>query len=326
MPDPSAAHPPAPSSAPDPALSPAPPRPAHPALPWLAALLVMIMWASSFVVIRAGGADFSPGAMSLLRSASAAVVLLPLALIGRVRMPRSPRLWLGVIGWGVAWFAAYTIVLSAAELLIDAATAAMLVNVAPLIVAVASGLLLGEGLPVRLVAGILVAFGGVALITVATSSKRVSGAGLLLGLLAALLYAGSVLAQKTLLLHVDSTSMTVVGIVAGFLACLPFAPALIGELAEASAASIVTVVYMGVFPTACAFLLWGYALTSTPAGVLSSSSLIVPGITVAMAWIVLGETPPPLAALGGLLCLVGAGSAVAPSVLAALRRPSGPAT
>ncbi|GAA1486272.1 DMT family transporter [Brachybacterium fresconis] len=297
----------------------APTRSSHPVLPWLAALAVMVMWASSFVVIRAAGADLSPGAMSLLRVGSAAIVLVPLVAAGRVRFPRTGRLRAAVIGWGAVWFAAYTLVLNASELFLDAATAAMLVNVAPLIVAVASGLLLGEGLSVRLISGVLVAFGGIALITAATSTGHVAAAGLVLGLLAAVLYAGSVLAQKPLLAHIDSTSMTVIGIGAGFLACLPFAPRLAGEVADAPASSLLAVVYTGVFPTALAFLLWGYALTRTPAGVLTSSSLLVPAISLVLAWLLLGETPPLLAAAGGLLCLTGAGFAILPNVLAAVR-------
>lgn len=145
------------------------------------------------------------------------------------------------------------------------------------------------------------------------------GPGLVLGLLAAVLYAGSVLGQKPLLAHIDSTSMTVVGMTAGMLACLPFAPQLVAELGRAPASAIAAVVYMGVLPTAAAFLLWGYALTHTPAGVLTSSSLIVPAITVVLAWTILGEVPPPLAALGGVLCLTGAAIAILPAMLASLR-------
>lgn len=288
-------------------------------LAWLAAAAVMLMWASSFVVIRAAGTHLSPGGLSLLRIGAAAGAALPLVALGRVRLPRSPRVLVGVGLWGVTWFAAYTIVLNAAELSLDAATASMLVNIAPLIVAVASGLLLGEGISARLLAGVAVAFSGVVLITVATSSGHVSAHGLVLGLLAALLYAGSVLAQKPLLAHVDSTSMTVLGILVGLLACLPFAPRMLAEAAAAPRASLAAVVYMGVFPTTVAFLLWGYALARTPAGVLTSSSLVVPAITLALAWLLLGETPPLLAAVGGLLCLTGAAFAVAPSVIAALR-------
>lgn len=297
--------------------------PSHPLLPWLAALGVIVMWASSFIVIRAGGAHFSPGPMALLRAGSAALTLAPLALTGRIRLPRSGRVLAGVLAWGVAWFAAYMVVLNTAERSIDAATAAMLVNIAPLIVAVVSGLLFGEGLGPRLIAGITVAFGGIVLITVATSSGHVSAVGVLLGFVAALLYAGCVLLQKPLLAHVDSLSMTTVGIAAGAVACLPFAPGLLGELSAAPAASIASMLYLGVVSTALAYLLWGYALTHTPAGVLSSSALVIPAITVLMAWLILGEVPPPLAALGGALCLAGAAFAVGPSVLASLRRATG---
>ncbi|WP_244195268.1 EamA family transporter [Brevibacterium iodinum] len=56
-------------------------------LPWIAALLTMTFWASSFVVIRDAGEFFSPGPMALLRGASAAVVLSVWMLF---RRPDSP--------------------------------------------------------------------------------------------------------------------------------------------------------------------------------------------------------------------------------------------
>ena len=124
---------------------------------------------------------------------------------------------------------------------------------------------------------------------------------------------------RLLLAHVDSTSMTVVGVTAGALACLPFAPALVREMSAAPPGTVLGVVYLGVFPTALAFLLWGFALTHTGAGLLSSSSLLVPALTLVLSWLLLGEVPPLLAALGGALCLAGAGFAIAPAVLSSLR-------
>ena len=123
----------------------APAAPSRPALPWLAAAAVMLLWASSFIVIRFSGAHLSPGAMTLLRMVTAAAVMLPLVLTGRVRTPRSGRMWAGVLAWGVTWFCVYSVVLNASELFLDPATAAMLVNLAPLIVAVAAGGLVGAG-------------------------------------------------------------------------------------------------------------------------------------------------------------------------------------
>jgi drug/metabolite transporter (DMT)-like permease len=38
---------------------------------------------------------------------------------------------------------------------------------------------------------------------------------------------------------------------------------------------------------------------------LSVTTYLVPPLTVVMAWVLLGEVPPPVAYVGGLLCLVG---------------------
>jgi drug/metabolite transporter (DMT)-like permease len=62
---------------------------------------------------------------------------------------------------------------------------------------------------------------------------------------------------------------------------------------------------MGLFPTALAFVTWSYALAHTSAGRLSSSSYLVPLLTVLMSWLLLAEVPAPLAFVGGALCLAG---------------------
>jgi drug/metabolite transporter (DMT)-like permease len=64
-------------------------------------------------------------------------------------------------------------------------------------------------------------------------------------------------------------------------------------------------VYLGLFPTAVAFLLWAYALAHTTAGRLAASSYLVPALAVLMSWLALDEVPVPAALLGGTLCLLG---------------------
>lgn len=280
------------------------------ALPWAAALITMTLWASSFVVIRGTADHFSPGPMSLLRMATAAVVLTGWVLLNRPRFHRSARTWLIIAAWGVAWFGVYNVALNAAGHHIDAATASMVVNLAPLIVAVAAVALLGEKLRPRLLIGIVVALGGIALITLATFTGHITVLGLLLSLLSAVIYAGCVLTQKRWLSANDSNAVTFAGVMFGTLACAPFAGQLIEEVAVAPLSATASILYLGIFPTAIAFSLWGFSLQRTPAGLLSTSSLIVPAIVVVLAWLILGETPPPLAAFGGALCLAGASFAI----------------
>lgn len=290
-----------------------------PALPWVAALLTMVFWASSFVVIRDAAAHFNPGAMALLRCLAAAAVLSLWMLIRRPRFPSSMRAWLIVALWGVAWFAAYVVVLNVAEHSIDAGTASMIVNVAPLIIAVFAGIVLREGLPWRLLLGILISLGGIGLITAASFTGVITLGGLVLSLVAAVLYAACVLLQKHFLSREDSVTVTWLGILAGTVACLVFTPSLVAEVAAAPIGITLQVVYLGVVPTAIAFNLWGFAIRVLPAGLLSSSSLLVPAIVVLLSWIILAEVPPPLAAAGGVLCLVGAACAIGPQIVSSLR-------
>lgn len=112
----------------------------------LAAGVTVLLWSSAFVVIRAAGEVFSPGSLAFLRLLAGSAVLIAVAAWYRRPMPRGRALAL-VLGYGVLWFALYTVLLNWVEQHLDAGTAALLVNFAPIIVAVFAGLFLGEGFP-----------------------------------------------------------------------------------------------------------------------------------------------------------------------------------
>ncbi len=274
-------------------------------LPLVAAAVTLVLWASAFVGIRAAGDDFSPGALALGRLIVGAAVLGLIVAIRREPLPRVRDLPLVVL-CGLLWFAAYNVALNAAELRVDAGTAAMLVNVGPILIALLAGLLLGEGFPRTLFAGCAVACTGVAAIALATSDGGGAGGwGTALCLLAALGYAGGVVTQKVVLRRVSALQTTFLCCVVAALACSPAAPSLVRELGRADGSTIGWVAYLGAAPTAIAFTTWAYALARTSAGRLSSTTYLVPGLSVLLGWALLGETPPVLALAGGAVCLAG---------------------
>lgn len=270
----------------------------------LATAVVLVLWASAFVAIRWVGDSLSAGSLALARQLVATLVLVAIALVRRPPLPRGRGLVL-VIVYGVLWFAGYTLVLNLASLYLDAGTTAMLVNVAPLIVAVVAGIVLREGFPLPLIVGIGVAFTGVVLIAAGGIGPEGDPVGIALGLLAAVLYASGVLVQKVALRTTEPLSATWVGSLVGALALLPFPPDLIGDLGSAPAPSLAAAVYLGVFPSAIAFLLWAWVLQRGTAGATASATLAVPAIAVLLSWIVLGELPTVLGLVGGALCLAG---------------------
>jgi drug/metabolite transporter (DMT)-like permease len=313
--------------------SPAPTAPATAApsrrdavLLWSAIAVTVLLWASAFVGIRFAADDFGPGALTLGRIVIGSIALTVVRLVltarrhgerpARSRVPRG-RILLLVIVWGVAWFGLYNLALNAAERHVDAGTAALLVNIAPMITAVLAGLLLGEGFPRRLLGGMAVALAGVAVIAFSTSSGQFDVIGVVLGLAAAVLYGGAATLQKRLLGHVDAMTMTWIGCLAATVACLPFAPELLASLQAAPASSIAAVVYLGVFPTAVAFTTWGYVLSRSSAGRTAATTYAVPAVVVLLSWLLLGETPPAAALIGGAIALGGV------AVATLRRRPAG---
>lgn len=270
-----------------------------------AAMVSVVLWASAFVGIRAAGRALSAGPLSLGRLLVGSIALGALVAARRDPLP-PPRDYRGLLVCGLLWFGAYNVLLNAAERLVDAGTAAMLVNIGPVFIALLSGYLLREGFPRRLLLGCAVAFAGTVIIGLATSTRGLqAGFGALLCVAAAAAYSAGTVAEKPLLSRTSALTVTWLACTIGAISCLPFAPQLARELGRGSAASLAWVLYLGIFPTAIGFTFWAYALARTSAGRLGATTYLVPPLAVVMGWLLLGDVPPALALVGGLLCLGG---------------------
>ena len=270
-----------------------------------AGLVTVTAWGSAFVGIRAAGETLSPGALALGRLIVSLAILGTVAAVRRERLPaRRDLLWIAT--FGVLWLGVYSVALNEAERRVDAGTAAMLVNTGPILIAIFAGIFLREGFPPGLFAGCAVAFCGVVVIAFATTQSGArSGLGVVLCIVAAFAYAVAVVVQKPVLARVSAFQVTWIGLAAATIACLPFAPTLATEAANADAGTIAWIVYLGAVPTALGFATWGFALRRTSAGRMGSLTYLAPPIAIVLGWAVLGETPPWLAAAGGALCLAG---------------------
>ena len=273
-----------------------------------AALVTVVLWASAYVGIRAAAVDFSAGSIALGRLL-VGVVALGLLVLTRPWSTPSRRDLLAIAAAGLLWFAGYNVVLNEAERLVDAGTAAMLVAVGPIFIALFAGLFLGEGFPRRLLAGCGVAFSGTVIIGIATSADASASTstptGIVLCLVAAVLYAAGVTFQKPVLRQVSALQITWLACLVGAVACLPFAPTLVDELGTAETVNIAWVVFLGIFPTSIGFTTWAYALARMSAGRAGATTYLIPPTAIVISALLLGEVPPAVAILGGLLCVAG---------------------
>jgi drug/metabolite transporter (DMT)-like permease len=289
-------------------VSPPAPTTSRPWLPLAAVAFTLLTWASAFVAIRHLGGTVPAGSLSLGRLLVAVVVLGGMVVVskGRIRLPARGAWPLIALG-GASWIGVYNLTLNAGEQRIDAGTAALLIQVGPILVALLATVFLGERLTQWVVLGIGVGFAGVVLIGRASSTGDNGDlVGVALTLVAALTFAVGVISQKRLLgSGMTALEMTFWFYVVGTVVCLPWSGELVGVVADASAADLGWIVYLGVVPSALAFTTWAYALSHADAGKFAMTTFLVPFITSLIAWALLDEVPPAMAFVGGALCIAG---------------------
>jgi drug/metabolite transporter (DMT)-like permease len=270
-----------------------------------AAAVTVVLWASAFVAIRSAGGHFTPGALALGRLLVASLALGVVWLFSGGDWPARAA-WPGILGSGLLWFGLYMITLNWGERDVDAGTAAMLVNIGPILIALLGGWLLHEGWPRRLAAGMAVSFGGATVVGISESGGgHASVIGVVLCLVAAVCYAAGVVCQKLPLRHASAVQVTTFGCFAGTVVCLPFAGQFASQLGSAPAGAALNVVYLGLFPTTLGFTTWAYALARTTSGKMGATTYAVPVLVVVMSWLILGQVPRWLTVAGGVLCLAG---------------------
>ena len=286
-------------------------------------LALSALWGASFMFIKIGVRELEPTTLVCVRLGIGALTLLPLVLVrigGRetvrqLRAAGGPLVAIGLVNSAIP-----IVSISWAEKHIDSGLTAVIQASAPLFTALlALRFSHNERVSGVRLAGLLVGFGGVALLVGAQPSGDLLAACAVV--FAALCYAVAALYAARRLVDVSPIVTSVGALAAASLCLVPFAAAQLPSHVP-SLGVTVAVLALGIGGTGIAYVLY-YALL---AGAGASRSILVtylvPALALGYGAVFLGEAITAPAVAGLLLVLAGVGLGTGAVRLARRRKPS----
>jgi O-acetylserine/cysteine efflux transporter len=265
-------------------------------------LLVTVVWGANFVAVKAGLAQVPPFLLLALRFAAVAAILLPF-----LKWPPPGRFG-AIVGLAVTFGVLHFSLLFLGMRAIDAATAAIAIQLQVPFGALLAALFFKDRIGWRRLTGMAIAFAGVAVIA---GEPRFQGGILPLMLVigAAAMFAVASVQMKWLGPGIDVFTMY------GWLAVLSLPPALALSLwlEEGQLAAVrnpdwrawASIAYQAALVTVLGHGSWYRLMRRYPINLVMPFTLLVPVFGVLSGVIVLGEELTPSIIVGGLATLVG---------------------
>ncbi|MCD0504317.1 DMT family transporter [Bordetella petrii] len=276
---------------------------------WLsyAPALFLLLWSCGFVFLKLGLSYADPLTFLALRYACV-VVLVGIAFAWvRPALPATPAAWLHLAVVGLLLQAGYfACTYLSLKYGVSAGAVALITSQQPILVALLAPALAGERVSPRHWAGLLLGVAGAGLVIMAKSSIGTASAlGLLFAVLALLAIVASTLWEKRHGTDTHPLTSNLVQYTVGLAVSAPLAMALEPMRIEWTPALFGSLAYLVLGNSLVAITLLLAMIRHGKASRVSALFFLVPPTTAVIAFLVLGETIPPLAWPGMLLAVAG---------------------
>ncbi|HDF4362031.1 TPA: DMT family transporter [Staphylococcus aureus] len=272
---------------------------------FLSYLFTIILWGSAFPVIKIALNDFSAESLSAFRLILATIILLPFVIIKKLPTPELRDIPVIFI-LGFCGFVIYHTALNFGETLISAGISGILVSTTPIFSSALAYIFLKEHFSKWNWLSSLVAFIGISIISISKDDyTTINVLGVFIILLASFSESLYFTFQKKYIEKYGFIAFTLYTIMASSPFMLIFIPEIINDIHGATFTSIVSVLYLAIFPTIIPYVLLAYIVKSVGVSDATMSLYLTPIVSLLLSYLLLDELPTTLAIIGGIITLLG---------------------
>lgn len=272
---------------------------------FLSYLFTIILWGSAFPMIKIALNDFSAESLSASRLILATITLLPFVIIKKLPTPELRDIPIIFI-LGFCGFVIYHTALNFGETLVSAGISGILVSTTPIFSSALAYIFLKEHFSKWNWLSSLVAFIGISIISISKDDyTTINVLGVFIILLASFSESLYFTFQKKYIEKYGFIAFTLYTIMASSPFMLIFIPEIINDIHGATFTSIVSVLYLAIFPTIIPYVLLAYIVKSVGVSDATMSLYLTPIVSLLLSYLLLDELPTTLAIIGGLITLLG---------------------
>ena len=278
---------------------------------WLGLVALVIMFGSAFMFIKLAVQDFSPSMVAAGRIQVAAVMLVVVVLIRRESFGFLRETWPLLVALAIFGDCLPFYLISWGQQSVDSSIAGILMAVMPLTTIVLAHFFIpGERLTVLRVIGFLLGFAGILiLLGPAALAKFESGINMIIPMLSILAGAVCYAINTILAKRLPKESYLAISTAVLVIASLIMLPALLSTNGEwgirFSSIGFLSLLVLGVFPTALATILYFAVIARTGPSFMSQINYLIPVWAVLMGVVFLNESVGKNAILALTIILLG---------------------
>ncbi len=271
----------------------------------LMATATAFIWGLSFLSIKVAVAVVPPMSLGLVRFVIASVLLFALFAVKRT-LPRLAWRDLPLMaGAGLVGVTLYFLGENNGILRLSASESSIIVGTIPVLTTMADRLFAGTRMSAAQVGGAVLSALGIGLMVVESMRLSPEPLGYLFMGVAALSWVAYAFMTKPLFKRYGRTEITFWQSAFGALGFLPFALAETMPWELVSAGVVLNVLYLGIFCSALGYLMYITSLDVLGAGVSSVFINLIPVVSVAASFVLLGERLSLLQLAGGAVAVAG---------------------